>query len=73
MSDGKIKIVDENTPFPANKLIGVIGCGIGSNYGHIVLKPNPKLTKPKFDGIPRLVLLSARTDELMDATLDKVI
>lgn len=71
--DGKIKIVDKNTPIPSDKYIAINAHGIGGVYAHLVLKANPKLNKPKFDGIPRLVLLSARTDQFMDEILDKVI
>lgn len=73
LTGGKIKIVDKNTPIPSNKLIAINAHGIGGVYAHLVLKANPNVNKPKYDGIPRLVLLSARTDQFMDEILDKVI
>lgn len=73
LAKGKIKIVDENTEMPKNGLIAVNAHGVGGAYAHVVLRGNPKIKKKQFDGIPRLVILSARTDAFMDDVIDKVL
>lgn len=72
LADGNIKIVDENTKMPSNALVAVNALGIGGNYAHVALRGNPKIRRKEYDGVPRLVLLSARTDAFMDEIIDEV-
>jgi fatty acid synthase len=54
-------------------LIAVNSFGFGGANAHIVLRSNPKPKAPAIqDNIPRLVVLSGRTEEAVNYFLDKV-
>ncbi|CAG9770336.1 unnamed protein product [Ceutorhynchus assimilis] len=75
--DGRLKVVTEKIPFNDNKgIIGINSFGFGGGNCHVLLKQN---TKPKVnygrakDNIPRLVCVSGRTKEAVNALLEDVI
>lgn len=70
--DGRIKIVDRNTPWRGG-IVGVNCVGFGGVNAHAILKSNPKqkLTAPS-DGIPCLVTFSGRTNEAIDLLLNEI-
>ncbi|KAJ8919478.1 hypothetical protein NQ315_002099 [Exocentrus adspersus] len=74
--EGRLRVVTEKTPFEDDRgLVGVNSFGFGGGNCHVLLRWNPK-TKvnnglPK-DNLPRLVCLSARTEEGVTSLLDSV-
>lgn len=70
--DGRIKVVDKNTPWNGG-IIGLNSFGFGGANAHVILKSNPK---PKAitpdDGFPRLVVLSGRTSDGVQELLEDV-
>lgn len=73
-----IQVVTEKTPLDGN-IIGVNIFGRTGNYGHIVLKRHEKLKKKIYakdemfeDGLPRLILVSGRSDVGVRNTLKTV-
>lgn len=70
-----LQVVQKMTPLPENGLIAVNGWSIGGVYGHMVLEG---FKKPKTDSsvaedsIPRLVPLTARTEDFMPRLISLV-
>ena len=72
--DGRIKVVDRNTPMTGN-IVGLNSFGFGGANGHVILKSNSKLKstkKPNDTTIPHLVVFSGRTNEAIDLLLDEI-
>lgn len=70
--DGRIKVVDCNTPWTGG-IIGLNSFGFGGTNAHIILKSNPKQkSTTSNDKIPRLTLVSGRTSESIDLLLDEI-
>lgn len=69
--DGSVKVIDRNTPWNGG-IIGLNSFGFGGANAHVVMKsnPKPKPTTPT-DTIPRLVVMSGRTDEAVGMLLDE--
>ncbi|XP_025423656.1 fatty acid synthase-like [Sipha flava] len=68
ITSGKLQVVTEKTPLNGD-IIGLNIFGRTGNYGHIVLKKYNKLKKKIYakdemfdDGLPRLILVSGRSD-----------
>lgn len=66
------QIVDRNVPLTENGLIAVNAQSCGGTYSHIVLKACGNRKNLQHDGIPRLVLISGRTSDLIDNVITKV-
>lgn len=70
--DGRVKVIDRNTPWNGG-IIGLNSFGFGGANAHVIMKSNPK---PKSitptDTIPRLTVLSGRTNEAVDMLLDDI-
>lgn len=72
LKNGTIQVVTEHTKYKGG-LIAVNGLGISSSIGHILLKPNTKTKKPDTsDTLPRLVILSTRTEDGIKELLTQV-
>lgn len=72
LKNGSIQIVTEHTKYKGG-LIAVNGLGISSSIGHILLKPNTKSKKhEKIDTLPRLLILSTRTEDGIKELLTEV-
>ncbi|XP_011499008.1 PREDICTED: fatty acid synthase [Ceratosolen solmsi marchali] len=73
LSDGKIKVVDEPTPWKGG-LVAVNSFGFGGANAHVVLRSNPKpKVSPMLDvGVPKIVAVSGRTEEAVASLLDEV-
>lgn len=70
--DGRIKVVDRNTSWTGG-IVGVSSFGFGGSNAHVILKSNSKQKLMEFnDRIPRLVLLSGRTDGAIDLLLNAI-
>lgn len=72
LTDGKLKVVSENTPWNGG-YIGVNSFGFGGANAHVILKSHPK---PKqvatSDRIPRLITVSGRTENAVNTFLTKI-
>lgn len=70
--DGRVKVIDRNTPWNGG-IIGLNSFGFGGANAHVIMRsnPKPKSTTPS-DTIPRLAVLSGRTDEAVDLLLDDI-
>lgn len=74
LQEGRMKVITEITPWE-NNLIGLNSFGFGGANAHILLKSNPKQKINKgmpTDKVPRLVCVSARTEEGVNSLLDDV-
>lgn len=71
--DGRIKVVDRNTPWTGG-IVGVNSFGFGGANAHVILKSNQKQKpiKPIDDTMTRLVLFSGRTIEAIDLLLKEI-
>ncbi|KAL7302666.1 hypothetical protein TKK_0004723 [Trichogramma kaykai] len=74
LSDGRIKVVSENTPWEGG-LVGVNSFGFGGANAHVVLRSNPKSKKTpviqtESSPVPRAIAVSGRTEEAVAALLD---
>lgn len=68
--DGRLKVVDKNTPFEGG-IVGINSFGFGGANAHVILKSNPKpKTVSPMDGVPRLVVCSGRTEEAVERMLE---
>lgn len=74
LSDGRIKVVDQNTPWNGG-LVAINSFGFGGANAHVVLRSNPKpKLSPMLDlSLPKLVSVSGRTEEAVGVLLDEVI
>ncbi|XP_076763351.1 fatty acid synthase 1 [Xylocopa sonorina] len=72
LSDGSIQVVDKNTPWKGG-LVALNSFGFGGANAHILLRSNPKpKLSPVLDSkLPKLVTVSGRTEEAVDALLNK--
>ena len=74
LEDGRIKVIADLTPWEGG-YVGLNSFGFGGANAHILLKSNPndKVNNglPK-DDLPRLVIISGRTDEAVDCILKDV-
>lgn len=70
--DGRIKVVDTNTPWNGG-IVGINSFGFGGSNSHLILKSHQKekLTPQKQD-LSRIVLLSGRTEEAVRSLIDAV-
>ncbi|CAG9820290.1 unnamed protein product [Phaedon cochleariae] len=72
--EGRLKVVTEKTPFEDDRgLIGVNSFGFGGGNCHLLMKSNKKEKVNKgcpTDKLPRLVLISARTNEAVVHMMD---
>lgn len=70
--DGRIKVVDCNTPWNGG-IIGLNSFGFGGANAHVILKSNPRpkqLVKLVEPSVPRLVAVSGRNAEAIEQLLD---
>nr|CAD7589404.1 unnamed protein product [Timema genevievae] len=72
LNDGRLQVV--NKPLPWNGgLVAVNSFGFGGANAHILLRSNPKPKAPAIqDNIPRVVAVSARTEEGVQHFLEKI-
>lgn len=72
--DGRIKIVDQNTPWNGG-LVALNSFGFGGANGHVVLRSNPKpKLSPILDShLPMMITVSGRTEEAVETLLDKAL
>ncbi|XP_063535514.1 fatty acid synthase [Cydia strobilella] len=69
LNDGRIKVVDKNTPWQGG-LVAVNSFGFGGANAHIILESQSgKRPAPAEYPAPRLVLASGRTDEAVEKLL----
>jgi fatty acid synthase len=73
LSDGRIKVVDEATPWKGG-LVAVNSFGFGGANAHVLLRSNskPKATPLLNVGVPKMAVVSGRTEEAVIALLDEV-
>ncbi|XP_031618486.1 fatty acid synthase-like [Contarinia nasturtii] len=70
--DGRVKVVDRNTPWSGG-IIGLNSFGFGGSNAHIILRSNQKQKSiAPCDTIPRLAVLSGRTSDAVDLLLDEM-
>ncbi|XP_039311877.1 fatty acid synthase-like isoform X2 [Solenopsis invicta] len=74
LKEGRIRVVDKATPWNGG-LVGINSFGSGGTNAHIILRSNPK-PKPSLllniaESLPKLVVVSGRTKEAVQALLDK--
>ncbi|KAL1472373.1 hypothetical protein MTO96_039375 [Rhipicephalus appendiculatus] len=75
LHDGRVKVVDQPTPFDGG-MIGICSQGIGGANAHVILESNPSAhveslprAKPY---LPRLILMAGRSEEGLMQTLNRV-
>lgn len=72
LMDGRIKVVDKNMEWDGG-IVGLNSFGFGGANAHVILRSNKK---PKASGqigdIPRLALVSGRTEEAVDTLLKEI-
>ena len=73
LSDGRIKVVDKSMPWKGG-LMAVNSFGFGGVNIHILLRsnPKPKITQKLDVNLPKIVVVSGRTEEAVNVFLDKV-
>ncbi|XP_075224694.1 fatty acid synthase-like [Lycorma delicatula] len=72
LNDGRLQVVHKNWPWKGG-IIGVNSFGFGGANAHIILRSNPKPKAPATpDPVPRLVPVSGRTEEAVNAVFDKL-
>lgn len=74
LKDGRIQVVTEPTPWEGG-YIGISSFGFGGANAHILLKSNPKEKingGAPHDDLPRLVMVSGRTEEAVETILQDV-
>ncbi|XP_015179002.1 PREDICTED: fatty acid synthase [Polistes dominula] len=70
--ENRIKVITEPTPLEGT-YIGINSFGFGGANGHVLVQSHPK-TKPKklpYDDLPRLVVVSGRTEEAVESLLNR--
>ncbi|KAI5723980.1 hypothetical protein M8J76_013737 [Diaphorina citri] len=84
LKSGEIKVVTETTPLPS-PLVGVTSIGLGSSFGHVVLKQHEKKKEYEYqkyemyrDGLPRMgclalsIAISERTEKGLRQILEEI-
>lgn len=72
LTDGRLQVVNKNWPFNGG-LLAVNSFGFGGANAHILLRSNSKPKAPPIqDNIPRLVVVSGRTEEAVNSFLDQI-
>lgn len=71
LANGKLKLITEKTKYNGG-LVAVNGLGISSSNGHILFRPNLKLKKEATDGLPKLYIMSTRTEDGIKSLIDDV-
>ncbi|XP_070148748.1 fatty acid synthase-like [Polyergus mexicanus] len=71
--EGRVKIITEPTEWKGG-YIGINSFGFGGANCHVLLKSNPKIkvTNGVKDNLPRLVIISGRTEEAVKIILDDI-
>lgn len=75
LEEGRIQVVTEPTPWDGGYM-GINAFGFGGANAHILLKSNPKdkiNNGAPQDDLPRLIMVSGRTEEAVDTLLNDVI
>ncbi|KAG7205432.1 hypothetical protein KM043_007425 [Ampulex compressa] len=72
LNDGSIQVVDKPTPFKGG-IMAINSFGFGGANAHIVLRsnPKPKLSPILDTEVPKLVMVSGRTEEAVRTLLEK--
>ncbi|XP_053612449.1 fatty acid synthase-like [Plodia interpunctella] len=69
LNDGRIKVVERNTPWNGG-LVAVNSFGFGGANAHVILESEKMKPKVKHSGeLPRLVVASGRTEQAVQAVL----
>lgn len=72
LMDGRMKVVDRNTEWNGG-IIGLNSFGFGGANAHVILKSNKKpKTSGQIGNIPRIAVVSGRTEEAVDILLKEV-
>lgn len=74
LSDGRLEVITEPTPWEGG-YVGINSFGFGGVNGHVLLKSNPKKklkNSALVDDLPRLVIVSGRTEGAVATLLDDV-
>ena len=74
LADGTIRIITEAIPLK-NGYVGIDSFGFGGANAHLLVKWNPKIkinNGAPIDNLPRLVVLSGRTEEAVKSFLNDV-
>lgn len=72
LMDGRMKVVDRNTEWEGG-IIGLNSFGFGGANAHVILKSNKKpKTSSQIGNIPRIAVVSGRTEEAVDMLLKEV-
>ncbi|XP_039292597.1 fatty acid synthase-like [Nilaparvata lugens] len=72
LSDGRLQVVDKNMSWNGG-IVGVNSFGFGGANAHVILRSNAKRKMMSCPGpVPRLVTVSGRTEEAVNAILDKI-
>lgn len=71
LHNGKLKVITEKTRYNGG-LIAINGFGISSSTGHILLRPNQKIKEEIKDDLPKIYIVSTRTEDGIKSLLDDV-
>lgn len=74
LEEGRLQVVTESTPWEGG-YVGINSFGFGGANCHIILKSNPKKkidNGAPSDDLPRLVMVSGRTEESVKVFLNDV-
>ncbi|XP_011878072.1 PREDICTED: fatty acid synthase [Vollenhovia emeryi] len=74
LGDGRLKVITEPTPWDGG-YVGINSFGFGGANCHVILKSNPKKkinNGAPTDDLPRLVVVSGRTEESIKVFLDDI-
>lgn len=71
LANGKLNLITEKTKYNGG-LVAVNGIGISSSHGHILLRPNPKTKTDLQNDLPKLYILSTRTEDGIKSIIEDV-